>query len=188
MAQRGRADLDMQHLAAQEAFAVSHKFRLAVLLSALVCSVGCDQASKLMARRELGDLGSITLPGGLGELRLAENPGSFLSLGESIPERLRVPLFTIGVGVGLIGLLVYLTFGCRHSWPSFAGLALVWSGGTSNWIDRLTRHGHVCDFIFLRAGPFQTGVFNVADMVITIGITLLACDLWRRRHKQETQQ
>ncbi len=165
-----------------------HKIRLAVLLLALVCTVGCDQTSKRMARRELGGLSSITLPGGFGELRLAENPGSFLSLGDSLPDRLRLPLFTIGIGVGLIGLLVYLAAGCRLSWLSFGGLALVWAGGTSNWIDRLTRHGQVSDFIFLRIGPFHTGIFNVADVVVMIGITLLAFELWRRRHKQETKQ
>jgi len=141
-----------------------------------------------MARRELSGLSSITLPGGFGELRLAENPGSFLNLGDSLPERLRLPLFTIGIGVGLIGLLVYLAAGCQLSWLSFGGLALVWAGGTSNWIDRLTRHGHVSDFIFLRVGPFHTGIFNVADVVIMIGITLLAYDLWWRRHKQATKQ
>jgi signal peptidase II len=167
---------------------ISHKFRLAVLLLALVCTIGCDQTSKRMARRELGGLGSITLSGGFGELRLAENPGSFLSLGDSLPERLRLPLFTIVIGVGLIGLLVYLAAGCRFSWLSFGGLALVWASGTSNWIDRLTRHGHVSDCIFLRVGPFHTGIFNVADVVIMIGFTLLAYDLWWRRHKQPTKQ
>ncbi len=167
---------------------ISHKFRLTILLLALICTVGCDQASKRIARSELGDQGSITLPGGFGELRLAENPGSFLSLGDSLPERLRLRLFTIGIGVGLIGLLVYLAAGCRLRWLSFGGLALVWAGGTSNWIDRLTRHGHVSDFILLRAGPFHTGIFNVADVVIMIGITLLIYDLWWRRHKQVLKQ
>ena len=166
---------------------VLHKFRLVCLLLTLGCTVGCDQTSKHVARRELGALGSITLPMGLGELRLAENPGSFLSLGDSFPERLRLPLFTAGVGVGLVGLLVYLCAGHRLSWQSFAGLALAWAGGTSNWIDRLTRHGHVSDFIFLRIGPFHTGVFNVADMVIMAGVTLFVYDVWRRQRKQQTK-
>jgi hypothetical protein len=37
--------------------------RLAVLLLALACTVGCDQTSKHLARVQLGKLGAVTLPG-----------------------------------------------------------------------------------------------------------------------------
>jgi signal peptidase II len=131
-------------------------------------------------------MGFITLPGGFCELRLAENPGSFLSFGDSLAEQLRLPLFTIGVGAGLIGLLVYLSAASRLSWLAFAGPALAWAGGVSNWIDRLTRQGLVSDFIFLRFGPFHTAIFNVADVVIMVGIALVVCDLWLKRHRQGT--
>jgi signal peptidase II len=50
---------------------------------------------------------------------------------------------------------------------------LVLAGGTSNLIDRITRAGNVTDFITLRLGPFQTGIFNVADVIIMMGIGLL---------------
>lgn len=79
---------------------LTRKLRLALLLSVLLCAVGCDQTSKHFARAELGPFGFVTLPGGFGELRLAENPGSFLSLGASLPEPWRLGLLTIGVGVG----------------------------------------------------------------------------------------
>ena len=117
----------------------SSKFRLFILLLVLVCVVGCDQTSKQIARTELDRLGSVTLPGGFGEFRLAENPGSFLSLGDSLPESLRRVLLTVGVGVGLIGLLVFLAASTRLNRYSFIGLALTWAGGMSNLIDRVTR-------------------------------------------------
>ena len=163
---------------------LSHKLRWVVLLFVLGCTVGCDQTTKHIARRELGERGSIRLPGGFGEFRLAENPGAFLSLGDSLPESLRLTIFTIATGIGLLGLLAYLVFWGRFSWLLFIGLGLVCAGGMSNLIDRITRHGLVSDFIFIRIGPFQTGVFNVADAVIMIGGALVACDLWFRRHKQ----
>src|SRR5215469_13419179 len=134
---------------------LSHKLRLAILLLTLVGTAGCDQTSKHIARSELGQTGFVRLPGDLGELRLAENPGSFLSLGHSLPTSLRITVFTIGAGVAMLGLLAYLAFWCRLSLLSFAGLGLVWAGGISNLIDRVTRHGLVSDFIFLRVGPFQ---------------------------------
>jgi signal peptidase II len=169
--------------AVRDIMGLSHKLRLAFLLLALVGTAGCDQMSKHVARSELGQMGSVTLPGGLGELRLAENPGSFLSLGGSLSRPLRLTLFTVAVGIGLLGLLAYLAFACRLSLLSFAGLGLIWAGGTSNLIDRITRHGLVSDFIFIRIGPFHTGVFNVADFIIMIGIGMFAFGVWRRRSR-----
>lgn len=160
---------------------LSHKLRLAVMLFVLGCTVGCDQTTKHIARSELGERGFILLPRGFGEFRLADNPGSFLSLGDSLPKFVRLTVFTLGTGAGLFGLLAYLLFGGRFSWFLFVGLGLVWAGGISNLIDRITRDGLVSDFIFIRIGPFHTGVFNVADVVIMIGGVVIACDLWWRR-------
>ena len=167
---------------------LSHKFRLVILLLVLGCTVGCDQTSKHFARIRLGESGFVTLPGGFGELRLAQNPGSFLSLGASLPESLRLTLLTFGVGAGLCGILIYLVVSCRLRWLSFAGLALVWAGGTSNLIDRITRHGRVSDFIFIQVGPFHTGIFNVADVVIMLGFAALAWELWKQRHNPASEK
>jgi signal peptidase II len=167
---------------------LSHKLRLTILLLVLGCTAGCDQTSKHIARSELGGHRFILLPGGFGELRLAENPGSFLSLGDSLPKPLRLAVFTIGVGLGLSGLLAYLVFGGRLGWLLFAGLGLVWAGGMSNLIDRLTRHGLVSDFIHVRIGPFHTGVFNLADVVIMLGGALIVCDFWLRGRSDNQKQ
>jgi signal peptidase II len=168
---------------------ISRKFRLVVLLLVLGCTVGCDQTSKHIARTELKHFASITLPGGLGEFRLVENPGSFLGLCDSLPDSLRLALLTVGVGVGLLGLLAYLAGRARLNRYAFIGLSLIWAGGTSNLIDRVTRPGGlVTDFIFIRIGPLHTGVFNAADIVIMIGMTVLVCDLWRTRRQIHTPQ
>jgi signal peptidase II len=159
----------------------SHKLRLAMLFLVLGCTVGCDQASKHIARLELSQLGSVALPGGLGEFRLAENPGSFLSLGALYPQSLQLAFFTIGTGVGLVVLLIYLVGHARIDWAPFVGLALVSAGGLSNLIDRLTRQGFVTDFIFVRVGPLHTGIFNLADVAIVIGIATVACTLGKRK-------
>ena len=167
---------------------LSQKLRLTILLVVLGCTAGCDQASKHIARGKLGDGGFITLPGGFGEFRLAENPGSFLSFGGSLPKALRLTIFTISVGVGLLGLMAYLVLGAQFNKVLFVGLALVWAGGISNLIDRIARDGLVSDFMLIRIGPFHTGVFNVADVVIMIGGAVVACDLWRRRYQQGHKQ
>src|SRR5262245_33477083 len=88
---------------------LSRKLRLTCLLCLLVCTVGCDQASKHIARTALSYENSVSLSGGIIELRLTENPGSFLSLGDRLPDRVRFVFFTLGIGIGMAVLGGYLT-------------------------------------------------------------------------------
>jgi signal peptidase II len=150
--------------------------RLVVLFLVLACSAGCDQATKHLARRELSQTGSVTLPGSFIQFTLADNPGAFLSLGASLPQETRSAL-VVGLGVGLALLLVYLLRTRSLGWHGFLGLALIWAGGVSNLGDRLFRHGLVTDFIILRAGPLHTGIFNLADFAVLVGALLLVAAL-----------
>jgi signal peptidase II len=154
---------------------LSRKLRLACLLFLLVCTIGCDQTTKHIARTGLNQIGSFALPGGVVELRLAENPGSFLSLGALLPDLARFTVFTLGVGAGLVWLAAYLVCRARMDSWRFIGLSLVLAGGMSNLLDRLLRHGLVTDFITIRVGPIHTGVFNAADVMIILGVGVILC-------------
>jgi len=159
---------------------LSRKLRLVCLLCLLACTVGCDQASKHMARTGLSQVGSIALPGGFGELRLADNSGSFLSLGALLPKRVRFAIFTVGTGAGLAALFAYLASRAPIPMMRFIGLSLAMAGGVSNLLDRMFRHGLVTDFVTVRIGPFHTGVFNAADVLIMAGIATV---FWSIRKK-----
>src|SRR6266478_6276466 len=158
---------------------------LAVFL-VLISTAGCDQATKHLARTELSQWHSSPFAGGFIELTLAENPGTFLSLGASLPEPVRHGLLTVGIGIGLTCLLAYLVRASTLRWTAFIGLTLVWAGGMSNLVDRFARKGLVTDFILLRIGPLHTGIFNVADLVIVAGIIILAASA-RRAGKTEAR-
>jgi signal peptidase II len=149
--------------------------RLVVLFVILACTAGCDQTTKHFARTSLSQTGSVTLPGSFIQFTLAENPGAFLSLGASLPQTARSAL-AVGLAVGLAFLLVYLVRTLSLRWLCFFGLALIWAGGVSNLVDRFLRHGLVTDFMVFRVGPIHTGVFNVADFAVVVGMVLLvAC-------------
>jgi signal peptidase II len=125
-----------------------------------LCSVLIvDQYTKHLARslRRAIELGPLMLT-------YTENRGAFLSLGANLPADVRAWLFNGVVAVGLAALAVYVA---RH--PDVP-LALVLAGGVGNLIDRLRFEGRVTDFLYLHAGPLHTGVFNVADMAITLGV------------------
>src|SRR3989442_11453871 len=99
--------------------------RLIALLVVVLSTAGCDQTTKHLARAELSRLGSATLPGGLLQLTLAENPGAFLSLGASLPQAARSGVLTVGVGLGLAFLLMYLFRSRQLRWLPFLALALI---------------------------------------------------------------
>jgi signal peptidase II len=149
------------------------RLRLVVLLLVLLCTIGCDQTTKHLARVGLSSHQSWISAGGVIQLVLAENPGAFLSLGHWFPEALRALIFILAVGALLFGLFWYLVrSGPAVDWLTFAGLALVCAGGFSNLIDRVARKGSVTDFMVLRFGPVHTGVFNAADVAIVTGISI----------------
>jgi signal peptidase II len=162
----------------------SRAIRLLVISLVLICTAGCDQATKHFARAELSQRGPIMLPGRFLELTLAENPGAFLSLGASLPQAVRTAL-TLGVALGLAWLFAHLVRGPGLGWRSLLGLSLIWAGGVSNLIDRLLRGGQVTDFMVLRAGPLHTGVFNLADFALVAGTFIVLLSL-RRSPKAES--
>ncbi len=147
--------------------------RVMVVLLTLSCCVGCDQVSKSAARSLLHSGVTESLFADSLRLQLTENPGSFLSLGASLPQHLRFELFTAAVAVILVGLVCAALFARRLSNARFVALALIAGGGLSNLIDRLMYDGRVTDFLNVGIGSLRTGIFNMADMAILAGALLL---------------
>lgn len=137
-------------------------------------TISCDHATKLLARRTLEHAPPVTLLAGAVRLQYAENAGAFLSLGSEWPPALRLALFALGNGVVLLGLALYAwrRVGSLRTWELLA-LSLLVAGGVSNLLDRVVRGGVVTDFLNLGLGPVRTGIFNVADVAITIGALAL---------------
>ena len=149
-----------------------------VLLIAVVATIGCDRVTKHVARAALaGEPGRSYLADTI-RLEYAENAGGFLSLGASLPSSARTALFTLGTGVMLFTLVGAAV---RFRWRGWLliGTSLVVAGGASNWVDRLVR-GSVVDFLNIGVGPLRTGIFNVADMAIMLGVAVLLLAQRRR--------
>ena len=147
--------------------------RFIVVMLTLFSCVGCDQVSKSAARSMLRSGVTESLFSDSLRLQLTENPGSFLSLGASLPEQLRFTLFTGAVAVILVSLVGAALFARRLSTPRFVALALIAGGGISNLIYRMLNDGRVTDFLNVGIGALRTGIFNLADMVILAGALLL---------------
>src|SRR5262249_52458131 len=131
--------------------------RLVLLSFVLICTAGCDQVTKHLARTRLPQSPRVLASNRIIGFTLAENPGAFLGVGASLPDQARIAL-TVCVGVGLAALLTYLIRKPRLGLLPSIGLALITAGGLSNLIDRIARGGLVTDFIVVRAGPLRTGI------------------------------
>lgn len=144
--------------------------RLLLIVPVLFSCVGCDQMTKNFARQSLATSGPISYFDNILRLQYTENPGAFLSIGAGSSENMRFWLFIILIGIFLVGMLVYLMASSNSSKPQTIALSLVVGGGISNLIDRILNEGRVIDFMNVGIGPLRTGIFNVADIAITIGV------------------
>lgn len=149
--------------------------RLALILLLTLLCIGCDQGSKLLAGQYLSQQGMQSYFYDTLRLGYVENHGAFLSLGGSLPEEQRFWLFSVMVTLLLLGLLVYMLVGREMDTFSLAGWSLVLAGGGSNLYDRMMNNGAVVDFMNVGLGGLRTGVFNVADMAILLGVIIV---LW----------
>lgn len=142
-------------------------------MAILVFCVGCDQATKVVAKDRLPTNETLSFAGDTFRLHYAENTGAFLSLGALLPEQVRFWLFTILAGLLLVGILIYALLDNKLSTGSIVAYGLIVGGGVGNLIDRILRDGAVVDFLNVGIGSLRTGVFNVADMAITTGVVMM---------------
>jgi signal peptidase II len=140
------------------------------LLVLVGTTVGCDRVSKHFAAATLAGEPRQSFLADTVRLEYAENSGAFLSFGAEWPRAAQTAVFTFGTGLILCGM-VAAAFRFRLSGPALAGLALYFAGGASNLVDRVIR-GSVIDFMNVGVGPLRTGIFNVADMAILLGVAI----------------
>jgi signal peptidase II len=137
----------------------------------MVATIGCDRVTKHMAAATLHEAPSRSFAAGTFRLDYVENTGAFLSLGADWPPHVRTVVFGGGNGLLLLALAVVAL---RGRWPRQAllGVTLFVAGGASNLFDRITE-GMVVDFMNVGIGSLRTGIFNVADMAIMLGASIL---------------
>jgi len=142
-----------------------------ILALTILAVIAVDQWTKSLARTHLSPFPR-TYAGGVVSLLQTENEGAFLSLGSTLPHTTRTLIFTGAVAIAVLLALGMLIFDKVHGYDAIA-VALIAAGGIGNLIDRVFRDGRVTDFLYLAAGPLHTGVFNVADMAITLAVVWL---------------
>lgn len=111
---------------------------------------------------------------GIMRLTYAENCGAAFSMLRTAPSWLRASVFgaaTIGASIMLLLMFVRGAGGKLFA----AAVPFILAGALGNLADRI-RHGFVVDFFQVDPALFVYPVFNVADIVIVIGVGLLLID------------
>jgi signal peptidase II len=116
---------------------------------------------------------------------LAYNPGAAFSIYLGPASRVTFTLLAF-VALFVLGRL-YRATRPDDVWQSLA-LALVCGGAAGNLLDRLTSPRGVVDFIDIGIGDVRWWTFNVADVGVTVGASLLAIVLWYRAREEQSSR
>ena len=138
-------------------------------IAAFVISV--DQLSKHFVAKALVLYDSIPVIAHFNLVRL-HNTGAAFSMMNQAPAAMFIVL-SVAVSVGILWWFRANRHGQLLNALAFA---FVLGGALGNAIDRATR-GYVLDFIQFFVGDWHFAAFNVADMAITLGASLMILDL-----------
>jgi signal peptidase II len=142
--------------------------RIVLILLIITVNIGCDQFSKKIVKRSVLPYETIHVLNDHLTVTRVENSGAFLSAGDSMSKASKQIFLTLIPIVTMILGLIYL-FLKPVSGNMLIGLCFVIGGGVGNLFDRVL-YGSVTDFLYLKFGIFQTGIFNMADVSIMAGL------------------
>ncbi len=146
--------------------------RLFLIFAILILNISCDQVSKHYVRNNFSYHDAIRLVSNHVTFTKVENTGAFLSLGADMSRPLKFILLEFLPVAFLVGGLVYMVMKRKLDQLTLTGLCFVIGGGAGNLFDRLY-YGSVTDFMHIDFVIFQTGVFNMADVSIVVGLMIL---------------
>lgn len=144
----------------------------AVILLLVLVNVGCDQLSKNIVRQRVEYDDRISLINDTFILTKVENKGAMLGLGSDLPPILKIVLLQ-GIPVVVLLVLLFRILQKPKMNPVLViAFACVIGGGIGNLIDRIVL-GEVTDFFHIDLGFVKTGIFNMADVSVTLGVLLI---------------
>jgi signal peptidase II len=151
---------------------MSKVFRYVLILFVLIANISCDQISKTIVREKMFHQEEISVLSDYFKLIKVENTGAFLSLGNTIPQPFKSLILSFLPLLFLTIAGVYVFTKKTLSLSRVIAISFVIGGGVGNIYDRLV-HGSVTDFLHIDLGIVRTGIFNMADVSIMVGMVML---------------
>ena len=151
---------------------INQILRVLFISSIVLLNISCDQLSKDLVRKKIGNNEIIQLIKDNFILTKVENSGAALSLGENLHPKLKLILLQIIPLVVLMFLFRIVILKNNYSVATIIGFCFIIGGGIGNIYDRIL-YGSVTDFMHIHVGIFKTGIFNMADVSVVIGVLLI---------------
>ncbi|MEX0273719.1 MAG: signal peptidase II [Flavobacteriaceae bacterium] len=148
-----------------------HLKRFGILVVVLL-NIGCDQISKEVVRQKVDTHDFIHVVNDYLILTRVENTGAMLGLGQHLPPFAKIVFLQALPILVLLFLLYRVIFHTQMYSLTVIAFAFVIGGGIGNIMDRVIR-GSVTDFFQVRLGIFKTGIFNMADVSVTLGVLMI---------------
>ena len=138
-----------------------------------------DRWTKWLVQTKLFLNQTISVIDGFFNITYVQNTGVAFGFLDPLQSPFKSSALALLIIAAAIGVVIY-------SWRTPASqkllqtaLALILAGALGNLYDRL-RYGFVVDFAELYVRTYRWPAFNVADSAITIGVALLALELFRK--------
>jgi signal peptidase II len=157
--------------------------RIIIILALLTVVIGLDQVSKTIVRENVKYYQYTHYLNDRFTLTRVENTGAFLSVGNTLAGPIRFIVLNLLPLLAVIAGLVFMLTR-QLSRTTLVSIILIVGGGLGNIYDRI-RYGSVTDFMHINFGFFQTGIFNVADVLILIGMLMLLFHAFFKRTDEE---
>jgi signal peptidase II len=143
---------------------------------------GCAIPEDIIAHKCIGM--PVKFIEGFWEWRLSMNPGSAFGLfGSFGAEFTRVFLSLVGVAA-VVGMVFMLKKARPDQKALHWALALVAGGAVGNLIDRIY-FSVVTDFILWKYKTHEWPVFNIADVVLVVGVGLMFIDIQKENKREK---
>lgn len=137
----------------------------------LLLTIFADQATKSIVGKKIASGEHLPVSDNLVFTHVV-NGGLFMNAGEDIPKDRRLWVLSL-ISAATIGWFGYRSRNLFMTGKIAAvGTALVIGGGSANLYDRLI-DGHVTDLVYLEFGAYSSGIFNLADVALTLGAFLV---------------
>lgn len=141
--------------------------KLIIGLLLIISNISCDQITKKEVRKNIASHERIEVVNDNFILTKVENTGAALGFGSDFHPIIKLFIFQLLPVFVLIFLFYYLYKREDISKLNFVAATFFIGGGIGNIIDRVL-HNSVTDFMYIELGPFHTGIFNMADVSVTI--------------------
>jgi signal peptidase II len=162
------------------------KFKARIPYLALVAIIlTLDRWTKALIRAqfELGE--SVRVIDGLFDITYVQNQGIAFGIRNAAGSPIQtVVLALFSIAASLVVIFYSIRSSVKDRLLQFA-LSLVLAGAVGNLCDRLM-YGYVVDFLEVYLGPYRWPAFNIADSAISIGVILMAIQVFRHESPRHT--